>query len=228
MIFAERLKLIREERGLSLEKFAQLGGVQARTQIYYEKSERYPTVEYLLKLSDAGIDIAYLVTGSISPNDLTKDENELLSAYRSSSSEKKYALMLMARAIEKFPDEDNDMGKPIEKSSTTQKLDKESDQDNISLYKKADRTRNLSSFNKVILPFSGIALLICFFLVMLGEYSYLFSEDLFTASIFSLSVFSVISIGMILIAITYAEKVFNIKDSNVARIRKIKALFISK
>lgn len=223
MSFAERLKLIREEKGLSLEKFAQLGGVQARTQIYYEKSERYPTVEYLLKLSDEGIDVSYLVTGYVSQECLTNDESELLTAYRDSSSEKKYALMLMARTIEKKPD--NEGGNSLEFSTATQKVDKELDQENVSPYKKADRSRNISSLKRMIFPLLGITLLAYISLIFFGEHSYLLSEDPHKANILSLTLFSIISIVMFGGGIIYAEKVFNVKDSNAVRMRQITALF---
>lgn len=223
MIFAERLKLIREEMGLSLEKFAQLGGVQARTQIYYEKSERYPTVEYLLKLSDEGIDVSYLITGSVSQEGLSNDERELLTAYRDSSSEKKYALMLMARTIEKDPN--NEDGSSLEFSRASEKVDKELDQENISSYKKADRMKNLSSLKKVTLPLLGTALFIYICLFFLGEYSHLLSGDTLIANILSVTIFSIISIVMFGLVIIHAENILNIKDSNTVRMRQIKALF---
>lgn len=223
MTFAERLKLIREEMGLSLEKFAQLGGVQARTQIYYEKSERYPTVEYLLKLSDGGVDVSYLVTGSVSQEGLSNDERELLTAYRDSSSEKKYALMLMARTIEKKPDDEGGVPQPDPK--VTQKTDNELNNDNVSSYKKADRIRNLSSLNKTMPLLLGIALLVYICLVFFGEYSYLLSEDPSKANILSLALFSMISVVLIGVGVIYAERIFNVKDSNAIRMRQIKALF---
>lgn len=226
MSFAERLKSIREEMGLSLEKFAQLGGVQARTQIYYEKSERYPTVEYLLKLSDEGIDVSYLVIGSVSQEGLSNDERELLTAYRDSSSEKKYALMLMARTIEKKSDDEGGISQSD--SEVVQKVDNELSDDNVSSYKKADRIRNFSSMKKVVFPLFSGALFISICLILFGEYSYLLSEDPLKANILSLVLFSIVSIGIFGVGIIYAEKVFNVKDSNTVRMRQIKSLFISK
>ncbi len=226
MSFAERLKSIREEKGLSLEKFSQLGGVQARTQIYYEKSERYPTVEYLLKLSDEGIDVSYLVTGFVSQEGLTNDERELLTAYRDSSSEKKYALMLMARAIEKKPDDEG--GQSQQDSDVTQKTDRKLDQDDTLLCKKADIVRNVSSMKKVVFPLFLGALFISICLILFGEYSYLLSEDSLKANILSLTLFSIISIVMFVVGVIYAERIFNVKDSNTIRMRQIKSLFISK
>lgn len=57
---------IREERtrlGLNQEDFGKLGGVSKRTQMYYEKGERSPDLEYLLGLGAAGVDVWYIVLG---------------------------------------------------------------------------------------------------------------------------------------------------------------------
>ena len=228
MSFAERLKIVREGMGLSLEKFAQLGGVQARTQIYYEKAERYPTVEYLLKLSDVGVDVAYLVTGSLSQTDLTKDEHELLTAYKSSSSEKKYALMLMARAVEKkadSEDDDNDVEKQSSSEPNVITEAKKNKREDISSYKVADRIRNAHCLMKATPFLLAITFTICLSLILIGNYGYFLSEDLFIANILSLVSFFIISIAMIGIGIIHAEKILNIKDSNAVRIRQITTLF---
>lgn len=221
-MFNERLKNMREETKLNQEEFAKLGGVKISAQANYERGIRYPTLEYLLKLSDAGFDVAYLVTGIVSDRNLNDDENELLSAYRNASLEKKYGLMLMARAIEKNPD--NKEGQLPQDSDATQKTD----QDDMLLCKKADIVRNISSMKKIIPFLFGCALLISICLILLGEYAYLLSEDPLKANISSLTFFSIISIILFVIGVIYAEKVFNVKDSNVVRMRKIKALFISK
>lgn len=222
-MFNERLRKIREETQLNQEEFAKLGGVKISAQANYERGLRYPTLEYLLKLSEAGIDVAYLVTGIVSNHNLNDEENELLSSYRSASSEKKYALMLMARTIEKKPDDEGGMPQPDPK--VTQKTDNELNNDNVSSYKKADRIRNLSSLNKTMPLLLGIALLVYICLVFFGEYSYLLSEDPSKANILSLALFSMISVVLIGVGVIYAERIFNVKDSNAIRMRQIKALF---
>ena len=225
-MFNERLKNMREETKLNQEEFAKLGGVKISAQANYERGIRYPTLEYLLKLSEAGFDVAYLVTGIVSDRNLNDDENELLSAYRDASSEKKYGLMLMARSIEKNPDDKE--GQSPQDSDINRKADQKSDQDDILLCKKADIARNISSMKRVIPSLLGGILLISICLILFGEYAYLLSEDPLKANILSLTFFSIISIVLFVIGIIYAEKVFNVKDSNVARMRKIKSLFISK
>ena len=225
-MFNERLKKIREETQLNQEEFARLGGVKISAQANYERGHRYPTLEYLLKLSEAGLDVAYLVTGIVSNHNLNNDENELLSSYRSASSEKKYALMLMARTIEKKPDDEGGMPQPG--SDVTQKADNDLGHENVSSYKKGDRIRNFLSLNKIMLLLLGIAVLVYICLVFFGEYSYLLSEDSLKANILSLALFSIISIVMFGVGIIYAERIFNVKDSNAVRMRQIKSLFISK
>lgn len=225
-MFNERLKKIREETQLNQEEFAKLGGIKISAQANYERGLRYPTLEYLLKLSEADLDVAYLVTGIVSNQNLSDDENELLSAYRSASSEKKYALMLMARAIEKKPDDEG--GQSQQDSDVTQKTDRKLDQDDTLLCKKADIVRNVSSMKKVVSPLFSGTLFISICLILFGEYSYLLSEDPLKANILSLVLFSIVSIGIFGVGIIYAEKVFNVKDSNTVRMRQIKSLFISK
>ena len=57
---------IKEERlriKLSQTSFGALGGVGKAAQHLYEKGERMPSVEYLTKLSAAGMDFRYILTG---------------------------------------------------------------------------------------------------------------------------------------------------------------------
>lgn len=44
-------------------EFADIGGVQKRAQINYEKGERFPDVIYLTAVACAGADVLYLITG---------------------------------------------------------------------------------------------------------------------------------------------------------------------
>lgn len=64
--FSDRLRAVRKALGLSQAAFARLGGVRKGAQIHYEAGRRLPNVSYLSALSVAGVDVAYLLTGSAS------------------------------------------------------------------------------------------------------------------------------------------------------------------
>lgn len=58
-----RLRAEREERGLTQQKFAELGGVKKLTQIQYEADKTAPDANYLVKMSALGLDVTYVITG---------------------------------------------------------------------------------------------------------------------------------------------------------------------
>lgn len=47
--------------GLTQRELARIGGVRRGSQILYEKGAHPPTVEYLMRIADAGVDTNYLV-----------------------------------------------------------------------------------------------------------------------------------------------------------------------
>ncbi len=67
MTFGARLREERKRLGLNQTELALLGGVVKFTQINYEKDERTPDVDYLLKLQNAGVDAYFLLTGQRTP-----------------------------------------------------------------------------------------------------------------------------------------------------------------
>lgn len=64
----ERLREERERLGLSQPAFAEVGGVQKRAQINYEKDERHPDAAYLAAVAEAGVDVLYVLTGQHAQN----------------------------------------------------------------------------------------------------------------------------------------------------------------
>lgn len=54
---------MRKERRLNQSAFAALGGVGLQTQSRYENGETEPQVRYLAALAEAGIDVAFVLTG---------------------------------------------------------------------------------------------------------------------------------------------------------------------
>ncbi|HBO9342665.1 helix-turn-helix domain-containing protein [Pseudomonas aeruginosa] len=63
----ERLREERERKGMNQSSFAEVGGVQKRAQINYEKDERHPDAAYLAAIAAAGVDVLYVLTGQRAP-----------------------------------------------------------------------------------------------------------------------------------------------------------------
>lgn len=73
-MFGERLKEERNKTNLSQEAFAALAGLGKKSQILYEKGERFPDVQYLQNIAELGCDIQYIVLG-IPSNVITSREH---------------------------------------------------------------------------------------------------------------------------------------------------------
>jgi transcriptional regulator with XRE-family HTH domain len=79
-----RLKRERLRLKLSQSAMGAIGGVETNAQGNYENGIRSPRADYLSRISEAGVDVTYVVTGfslerSISANEnLEKDSSELL------------------------------------------------------------------------------------------------------------------------------------------------------
>lgn len=71
---AERIRSERERLELTQAQFAEMGGVGRATQLFYENHDRYPDSMYLERLSENGIDVAYLVSGARSQSTFNDDE----------------------------------------------------------------------------------------------------------------------------------------------------------
>lgn len=73
--FGRRLRQERERLGMTQVEMALAGGVKRTTQHLYENDVRVPDINYLMRLKNAGADLAYLVLGErrgpAQPNSLT-------------------------------------------------------------------------------------------------------------------------------------------------------------
>lgn len=86
--FQSRLKEERERLHLSQTALGEIGGVLKQAQIKYEKGDRFPDASYLIALSEAGVDVAYVLTGqrmASTDSSLSNDERELLALFRAAS-----------------------------------------------------------------------------------------------------------------------------------------------
>ncbi len=81
-LIGARLKDERRRLGLNQDDFSAVGGVKKPSQIAYEQGKRAPDVLYLIAVAAIGVDMQYVLTGKVSNDALTDDENELLAGYR--------------------------------------------------------------------------------------------------------------------------------------------------
>jgi len=76
-----RIKKERKRLGFTQVAFAKIGGVEPNAQGHYESGYRSPKADYLQKLSDAGVDVAYL----FSSTSLVPSESKQVEPYTMSS-----------------------------------------------------------------------------------------------------------------------------------------------
>lgn len=94
-----RIRRIRLEKGLNQKEFAKLGGVSITSQQQYEAAKTPPTVEYLYRLSEHGVDIVELLTGQGADGSLGFAETQLLDVFSSLSGREREAIMAMLMVL---------------------------------------------------------------------------------------------------------------------------------
>ncbi len=62
-LFGKNLKIERLRLGLNQSELAQIGGVSKATQVAYEADSTRPDAAYLARVSEAGVDVHWLLTG---------------------------------------------------------------------------------------------------------------------------------------------------------------------
>jgi transcriptional regulator with XRE-family HTH domain len=77
--FGARLKQERERLRMSMHDFAELGEVNRITQMRYENGANYPTVEYMYKIGQHGVDTLFIETGLKSSDLVPSDDLEAFS-----------------------------------------------------------------------------------------------------------------------------------------------------
>lgn len=114
MGIGDRLREERDRLGLTQTDFAELVGASKNTQSNYEKEVRKPDSDYLLRLSDAGADTIYVLTGHRSSSQITGQESELIKLFRLSGESTKAALIALLRTFSASqPHEVSDQSKPV-------------------------------------------------------------------------------------------------------------------
>ncbi len=61
--FGKNLKIERLRLGLNQSEIAEIGGVSKATQVAYEADSTRPDAAYLYRVSEAGVDVHWLLTG---------------------------------------------------------------------------------------------------------------------------------------------------------------------
>ena len=107
--FGTILKELRTENNLSQSALAAKINCSQKIIDYWEKGSSEPTAHFIVALADFfGVSCDYLLGceddfGAInSCNNLTLNESELLSVYRSLSAEDKKTVMLLAKSIKQY------------------------------------------------------------------------------------------------------------------------------
>jgi transcriptional regulator with XRE-family HTH domain len=99
----KRLQEERQRLGISQTSLGVVGGVSKRTQINYEAGEKAPDTNYLLAISNAGVDLLYILMAEkingAACTPLSREETDLLGHYRRCSIEGKHALRIAAGAL---------------------------------------------------------------------------------------------------------------------------------
>lgn len=99
MTFAKRLRAARKRLALDQEGFGAVGGVSRGAQSNYEKGERSPDVDYLLRIGEAGVDICELLTGIPTETPaFDASEIEIVALLRSSSPDVRAAIATILRS----------------------------------------------------------------------------------------------------------------------------------
>jgi transcriptional regulator with XRE-family HTH domain len=102
MKLGEKLKKLRDDRGMSMYRLTQMTGVSGHHIKGIEQGTRQPTIETLNKLVNAlGSSLADIFSDDDNSVRLAEDERRLIENYRIVSEEKKSALLNMSDLLKK-------------------------------------------------------------------------------------------------------------------------------
>ncbi len=224
----ERLRKVRNDLGITQADFAKLGGVKVLAQANYERGVRVPSLEYLLKLKEEGLDVHYIMFGEeVDAGELTSLEHKLLFAYQNATEDRKRAIEFVAGIHDNNDTDENNMEDRSSKHQLKVMNDQGEDKNNtFSTYYWGDVGRNAFNYIFKVIPVISIILLL--FLnsldVLMGKLSFLFEIDNVSANVGSVSVVVVVLAFVIYSSLKIGEKLLNYNDSNFVRFHQLKAL----
>lgn len=98
----DRLREERQRLGLNQTEFGAIGGVTKKTQMLYESGDRHPDAAYLAAVTQAGVDVLFVLMGkrSFTPAPgITPEHRTLISDYDACSPKDQEALRRTAAAM---------------------------------------------------------------------------------------------------------------------------------
>ena len=101
-MFGDRLKEERNKIKLSQAAFGAIAGVSKKSQINYEKGERYPDLKYLQNIAELGCDVQYIITGISSSSLIANEQTEILDLFHNADmSLRKAAIQVLNTKLDK-------------------------------------------------------------------------------------------------------------------------------
>lgn len=105
--FSDRLREERARLELNQVDFGMLGGVKKNAQLSYESGERSPSVDYLLALYEAKVDVVYLITGTRAMHLLLSDEQQVIEGYKRLDGRGKAGVLALVSGLTSQPTIEN-------------------------------------------------------------------------------------------------------------------------
>ncbi|KAG0166199.1 hypothetical protein DFQ28_001748 [Apophysomyces sp. BC1034] len=93
--FGARLREERKRLGFTQAKFAAIIGIRKNAQTNYEGDLRCPDSKYFVKVAEHGVDVQYVVTGSVSSVKLSPAEQALLTGFRALDAKGQVAVLAL-------------------------------------------------------------------------------------------------------------------------------------
>lgn len=224
----ERLRKIRNDMGLTQADFAELGGVKVLAQTNYERGMRVPSLEYLLKLKESGVDVNFIIFGEVvDVKGLSNMEHKLLFAYQNASKERKQAIEFVAGIY----NDDNTEDGPKEDISTSHSDAYQNNEKNsnsfFSAYSLGDIKRNALNLVFKVVPIVSIVTILFWGIIhiLITKFIPLFAENGLFANSVSVGIAVITLLFITLGSIKIGDKLLNYKDSNLVRLRQLRVLF---
>jgi len=97
-----RIRDLRKRMGLNQTDFAAIGGVSLGAQQRYETGTADPGASYLARLSGAGIDVLWVVSGVHCGDTLDAEAGELVAIFEAMPADMREGLLVFARSMDRY------------------------------------------------------------------------------------------------------------------------------
>lgn len=99
----ERLSEERRRAALSQAAIAEIGGITVKTQVLYEKSERFPDARYLAAIAQHNLDVQYILTAVRSEDALSVEEVAVVNSFRQLDARGRAGVLALLSGIQPAP-----------------------------------------------------------------------------------------------------------------------------